>query len=141
MFCPKCGKQIGNGDRFCRYCGANTKGGNNSQGNNINVNINKGGNPRPHKKGNVIGAIQYAYKCGALNGTDSRGYKYGSEVARCMTDYVLEHHLTTRYDIEQTIYQIVNLYKSGALNGTDSRGYKYGSEVARVKIWQILQSK
>lgn len=71
MFCPKCGKNIGSHDRFCRYCGAVLKGKktNNSNSSNSNVKISINGNRQSRrKKGNVLGAINRAYKSGALGG-------------------------------------------------------------------------
>ena len=84
MFCPKCGKNLGSHDRFCRYCGAALKGKktNNSNSSNSNVKISINGNRQSHrKKGNVLGAIKRAYKTGTLNEGYLNPWKHGSEIA------------------------------------------------------------
>ncbi len=146
MFCPKCGNNIGNNDNYCRFCGASLKGGNRNNNNgvrkNVNVNINKN-IPGTHKKGNVLGAIQYAFKSGAFNiGNNESSRRYHATcTAEDMSQYVLDNNKTARYDIEQSIYQIVNLFKSGAFNiGNNESSRRYHATcTAEDKIWQALK--
>ena len=143
MYCPRCGKIIDDSDRFCKHCGIKINKNETSinsnvnknvlkNKNNINVNINKTIPPRK-KRGDVIGAINYAYENGALG---SLGYYGTADKARDMINYAIQNNKSSSYSIEQTIYSITKSYKSGALGSLDFYGT---AEKARDMIWKALK--
>jgi len=117
MYCPKCGKQVEQNDLFCKHCGCKLGGNgttNRNQNENKNyhsTNTNINFNNRSFKDGDVIRALNSAYKNGVMDSVDVR--IYAREVIRI--------NKTKNYSLMKTIYSIIDSYKNGVMDSVDAR--------------------